>query len=272
MTEWGAPSAGRAHSNGDDRAVLTVEEVEQFEQEGFIRLRHAIPRELALSCRDLAAAQLGIDLSDPSSWNAPVRRGLVEGTDIARAANTPRLIEAIHQLLDPEAWMPRPNLGSFVVRFPSEMDPGDAGWHIDSSYQRPGSDAWYVNYRSKARGLLLLCLLSDVGLDDAPTRVKPGSHRVIAPLLRRFGDEGIIGQLAPLPVLVETTAFATGDAGDVYLCHPFLVHAASWPHRGDAPRFVSQPPISLSDSLQIDARPETLSVVARPVQQALRRK
>jgi hypothetical protein len=90
--------------------------------------------------------------------------------------------------------------------------------------------------------------------------------------LRRFGDEGIIGQLAPLPVLVETTAFATGDAGDVYLCHPFLVHAASWPHRGDAPRFVSQPPISLSDSLQIDARPETLSVVARPVQQALRRK
>jgi hypothetical protein len=36
-------------------------------------------------------------------------------------------------------------------------------------------------------------------------------------------------------------ALATGNAGDVYLCHPFLMHAASWPHRGTTPRFVAQP-------------------------------
>ena len=29
---------------------------------------------------------------------------------------------------------------------------------------------------------------------------------------------------------------AVGDAGDVYLCHPFLVHAASYPHTGVVPR------------------------------------
>ena len=34
---------------------------------------------------------------------------------------------------------------------------------------------------------------------------------------------------------------ATGAAGDAYVCHPFLLHAASWPHRGRAPRFMGQP-------------------------------
>jgi hypothetical protein len=37
-------------------------------------------------------------------------------------------------------------------------------------------------------------------------------------------------------------AYATGRAGDVYLCHPFLVHAAQ-PHRGTRPRFMAQPPL-----------------------------
>jgi len=35
-------------------------------------------------------------------------------------------------------------------------------------------------------------------------------------------------------------ALATGDAGTVYLCHPFLVHAAQR-HRGSTPHFLAQP-------------------------------
>jgi hypothetical protein len=35
---------------------------------------------------------------------------------------------------------------------------------------------------------------------------------------------------------------ATVDAGTVYLCHPFLVHAAQR-HQGTAPRFMAQPPL-----------------------------
>jgi hypothetical protein len=38
------------------------------------------------------------------------------------------------------------------------------------------------------------------------------------------------------------TALATGRAGDVILCHPFLVHAAQ-PHHGTRPRFMAQPPL-----------------------------
>ena len=37
-------------------------------------------------------------------------------------------------------------------------------------------------------------------------------------------------------------ALATGSPGDVFLCHPFLVHAAQ-PHHGTRPRFMAQPPL-----------------------------
>jgi len=45
-------------------------------------------------------------------------------------------------------------------------------------------------------------------------------------------------------------ALATGKAGTVYLCHPFLVHAAQ-PHRGRNPRFMAQPPLYPAEPFQI---------------------
>jgi hypothetical protein len=250
--------------------VLSPGEVEQFTEEGYVRLGGAFPRRLADQCRALAAEQLGIDESNPTSWEVPVLRGLVEGPPLYEAANSPRLIGAIGQLLDPDRWQDRPNLGAFVVRFPHEGDPGDTGWHIDSSFQHPGRDGSYVNYRSKQRGLLLLCLLSDVGCDDAPTRVLPGSHLKMPALLHPFGEEGVFGLQAPLPDTSGPVTLATGEAGDVYLCHPFLVHAASWPFRGVSPRFVSQPPIGLNGSFELEGSSASLSTVARTIQQALR--
>ena len=84
---------------------------------------------------------------------------------------------------------------------PSQADPGDAGWHIEGSFDVGGE--WWVNYRSRGRGLLALYLFSDV------------------------------------------------DAGDVFLCHPFLVHAASWPHTGRQPRIMAQPGVALHDAFPL---------------------
>jgi len=51
-------------------------------------------------------------------------------------------------------------------------------------------------------------------------------------------------------------AAGTGDAGTVYLCHPFLVHA-SQPHQGYCPRFLAQPPLLPVDP---DNRPHEISI------------
>jgi ectoine hydroxylase-related dioxygenase (phytanoyl-CoA dioxygenase family) len=139
------------------------------------------------------------------------------------------------------------------VRFPSQADPGDAGWHIEGSFDK-GGDLW-VNYRSQARGLLALYRFSDVDADSAPTRVRPGSHRDAARILLPSGDEGMpFRRAAPLAARASAarpTVLVTGRAGDVFLCHPFLVHAASWPHTGRHPRMIAQPGVALHDAFPL---------------------
>ena len=53
-------------------------------------------------------------------------------------------------------------------------------------------------------------------------------------------------------VLCRRAAEATGRAGDVYLCHPFIVHTATWPHRGAAPRMTAQPAVAVPDGFAVD--------------------
>lgn len=55
-----------------------------------------------------------------------------------------------------------------------------------------------------------------------------------------------------------------GAAGTVYLCHPFLVHAAQ-AHRGTAPRFMAQPPLMPREPISLDRADGDYS----PVEQAI---
>jgi hypothetical protein len=102
----------------------------------------------------------------------------------------------------------------------------------------------------------MLFLFSDVGERDAPTRIRVGSHLDIPRLLEPFGDAGlsVIELAEKLDVTAKrAVALATGSAGTVYLCHPFLVHAAQ-PHHGATPRFLAQPPLLPAQTLQDPSR------------------
>jgi hypothetical protein len=82
-------------------------------------------------------------------------------------------------------------------------------------------------------GLFALFLLSVVGDDDAPTKLKVGFSPRRAQLLEPIGDTGAsaatVSDALPSSTLERPAAWATGRAGDVYICHchPFLVHRAS---------------------------------------------
>jgi hypothetical protein len=110
--------------------------------------------------------------------------------------------------------------------------------------------SWRANIHSKGRALLMLFLFSDVGERDAPTRIRAGSHADIARQLAPSGEQGLtLGELAADGFATSAhrpVVTATGDAGTVYLCHPFLVHAAQ-PHHGERPRFLAQPPLLPAD-------------------------
>ncbi|TDB77917.1 phytanoyl-CoA dioxygenase, partial [Actinomadura sp. KC216] len=151
------------------------------------------------------------------------------------------------------------------------------GWHVDVSFPGPGSSpddymTWRANVASRDRALLMFFLLSDVGPADAPTRLRIGSHRHVARVLEPEGEDGLdareLARRADAATRHLPTADATGRAGDVYLCHPFLVHAGR-PHHGTTPRFLAQPKLSPSEPLRLDRPPGTSSPVETAIAQAL---
>jgi len=251
--------------------ALNKSQIESFIAEGFLRLDGAFSRQLADAGRAILWRDTGCDPHDPSTWTRPVvRLGDYGQEPFREAVNTPLLLSAFDQLAGVGHWLPRSSLGTFPIRFPSPDDPGDAGWHVDASFQGDGDalSSWRVNVTSRGRALLMLFLFSDVGEQDAPTRIRTGSHLDVARILESAGDRGM--SFEELAVYLDTPeqrplAIATGDAGTVYLCHPFLVHAAQ-PHRGRTPRFMAQPPLYTSEPFQIERR----SGVYSPVEAAIR--
>jgi hypothetical protein len=257
-------------------AVLSDAQIRQFIDDGFVKIAGAFPRELADECRSILWRDTGCDEADPTTWTkAVIRLGAYGQEPFSRAANTPVLHQAFDQLAGPGRWRPRSDLGTFPIRFPSAGDPGDAGWHVDSSFPPAAGDTtdyldWRINVNSKGRALLMLFLFSDVGERDAPTRIRVGSHLDVARILAAAGDYGLsLRELVAVQGFAETTArrevLATGDAGTVYLCHPFLVHAAQ-PHRGSLPRFLAQPPLLPGEPFLLNRTDGAYS----PVEQAIR--
>jgi Phytanoyl-CoA dioxygenase (PhyH) len=228
---------------------LSREQIESFINEGFIKIDNAFPTAVADECRDILWKATKCNPDDPRTWIHPVIRiPELAHEPFKNAANTPILHNAFDQLAGKGNWLPRMTLGSFPIRFPSNQPANDTGWHVDASF--PGDNAdnyleWRININSKGRALLMLFLFSNVSERDAPTVIKPGSHLGVAKILKPAGAKGLsfmelAKKLHTLPTYKE--ALATGSAGTVYLCHPFIVHAAQ-DHRGETPKFMAQPPL-----------------------------
>lgn len=261
-----APSSGR---------TLNATAVSQFIREGFVRVDNAFSADAARTARDVMWRDLGCDPNDLSTWTKPViRLGWYSQPEFVESANSPRLQNAYDTLAGVDRWLPIKAVGTFPVRFPLPGDPGDAGWHIDVSFgfESPNFLDWRANVKSRGRLLLVLLLFSDVGENDAPTRIRVGSHRDIARRLQPFGEAGLsLGELAAHNFNESEhcqEVLATGPAGTAYLCHPFLVHAAQ-PHRGVEPRFLAQPPLQPREQVSLNRGDGSYSPVEIAIRQAI---
>jgi len=257
--------------------ALSAAQIEQFVTHGYVRIDNAFPAGLAAECCRILWADTGCDPDDPATWTRPViRLGNYAQPPFVAAANTPLLHAAFDQLVGAGRWVPQGGLGTFPIRFPSPDDPGDAGWHIDVSFgwEENPTDflSWRANIVSKGRALLMLFLFSEVGDDDAPTRIRVGSHLDIARQLAPAADAGLtLRELAADNFAGSANrpeVLATGSPGTVYLCHPFLVHAAQ-PHRGTRPRIMAQPPLLPRAQLQLERTDGDYSAVERAIRLAL---
>ncbi|HKQ63511.1 MAG TPA: phytanoyl-CoA dioxygenase family protein, partial [Methylomirabilota bacterium] len=208
--------------------MSTKPSIDRFCEDGFVAVRGAVPAPVVHGCVSAIEEELrarAVDPRDTSTWSAPVvRLNCPDGPAFAAAGMSAALHEVYDALLGAGCWIPREGVGGTIpVRFPSTQDPGDAGWHIDGSYDVGGQ--WWVNVRSRGRGLLALFLFTDVGDADAPTELLVGSHLDLPPVLAPFGDRGVffgdVAQRLPAATFHRPRTRATGRAGDVFLCHPF---------------------------------------------------
>lgn len=228
--------------------MLDVPNVDEFMSNGFVRIEQAALRSAADAARAALWRQLGLSPDDPADWSESVRwaADLTGQGPFGELVRSPVLARALDRVCGASQWLPRGSLGNIPVRFPAAPPKDDRGWHIDANTPQPDG-SWAVTGRPHT--VLLLTLLSEVGLDDAPTRIRVGSHRDVA---RVLGPAPV--QLADMGRLVDeasaerSVVYATGKPGDMYLLHPFTVHAAD-EHRGRTPRFMAQAPVQLADPL-----------------------
>ena len=90
-------------------------------------------------------------------------------------------------------------------------------------------------------------------------------------VLKPAGEAGMSHLMLSGVAADRPEALAVGKAGTVYLCHPFLIHAAQ-PHRGSTPRFMAQPPLHPAEPVRLEREDGDYSPVEMAIRRALQEK
>ena len=249
---------------------LSLAQREHFLDNGYVVVENAIPTDNLKAWQDLAWQRLGYDRDDASTWEKP-RVHLPPSRAVRVRDFAPRAQAAMEELCGADRLV-EPNFWGDVFIFnggeganepfrpPAATAPG---WHKDG-FMKPH----YLD--SPEQGLLVLVAWTDVQSRGGATFIAPDSVGVIARFLaeRPAGIEGrefgaLIGQCQRFEQL-------TARAGDVILCHPFLLHAVSQNVRG-IERIISNPIVMLREPMNFNRADGDYSLVEQSVLRALGR-
>ncbi len=233
---------------------LSPEQIDHFLEYGYIKLERTFPAGEAERLVERAWVRLGYDADDPSTWAEPrIHMPGVERMDVADFA--PGVWAAVCDLLGGADRIVQPYNWSdgFVVNLGIGADepwqpasPESSGWHKDGDFFLHFLD-------SPEQGLLTIVLWSDVVHRGGPTFIATDSVPVVARHLAEHPD-GIEPGGFPFKELIrECSRFeeATGNVGDVYLMHPYILHAASQ-NVLRRPRFITNPPVHLKEPMRFN--------------------
>jgi phytanoyl-CoA dioxygenase PhyH len=255
-----------------DHRVLTSEQAQQFLDKGYVVLRGCFTRQAAEEYTADIWTRLGYDRDDPSTWAEPsVHMPYHRLMDVREFA--PKAWAAVCDLLGGEERVALPYTwgDGFIVNLRHDADrpwepatPRSPGWHKDGDFFRHFLD-------SPEQGLLTLVLWSDVRHQGGATFVAADSVGPVARFLAEH-PEGVLPGDFPVPELIgRCTEFveATGSAGDVFLLHPYVLHAKAQ-NLLRLPRFITNPPVRLAEPMRFDRPdPREFSLVERAVLRGL---
>ncbi|MYD96090.1 MAG: phytanoyl-CoA dioxygenase family protein [Gammaproteobacteria bacterium] len=240
--------------------VLDRNDAVHFVEHGYVVVKAAFSKKLAQTIAETAWTELeehhGLNRGDPRSWERlPTnthRRGRIRTRGTGRrfrlASDAPTaamsqadLVGGRHRLLDGESlsWGDGviANFGSPGIpwRPPDARQPA---WH---------KDGWHFRHflNSPEQALVSVPIYCDILPKSGGTFIAVDSIAPVARLLARFPEglhpDGLQGWGYLVPGLIEQcTRFKelTGEAGDLVLLHPYMLHRASV-NASTRPRFIA---------------------------------
>lgn len=236
--------------------TLSDHDVEHFLTYGFVRIPHAIDGDFCLEQTEFAFRRLGYDAGDPATWvEAKIHMPAMNRFRVRDIA--PKAWGAMCDLVGGEDRIPNRDEtewgDGFIVNFSfgaqepwHEPSGSHHGWHKDG-------DFFYHFLDSPEQGLLCAVYWSDVKHKGGGTYIIADSVRVVAEFLNehREGIHPNDPRWRELPARCSDFREITADAGDVYLLHPFMLHASSQNVLG-IPRFMTNPCLHLTEPMQFD--------------------
>jgi hypothetical protein len=249
--------------------MLTVQQRDEFDAQGFLRLRGVFSRAEAAAMEahiwNALSRKHGISPGDPSSWEIPPGSKLqpLRTHPVFHPIGGPALVAALDDLIGPGRWGVPRHWGQFLVSFPvpEGSSRSRANWHTDFPYSLAATCVV---------GALVISFIAEVPRGNGGTLVIAGSHKLVArfvdakphlrgakmkvtrqallqsdPWLKSLCcDWTVEDWTARLPLsehaiegLPVRVVELGGEPGDVVVGHPWLVHSPS-PNRGDRPRFM----------------------------------
>ena len=235
---------------------LTLEEVHQFIEQGYLVVREVFSRELAERIIPMVWAELDIDPGDRSTWASPMvmLKKVLEKPPFPQI-HAERYLGAVDDLCGQGRWHATTGVGHWPILLPGFASPPwrppEGGWHVDVKLDHPRINSAEV-------GLLNIELFTDIEPGGGGTAIRVGSHCYIARILAEAGRDGLTTE-RELYLRVENDTDhlpvieVTGQAGDILVMHPFTVHVTS-SNTSDHARIAAVKLVRLNDPMNLRRR------------------
>jgi len=257
--------------------MLTQEQRQAFDEQGFVRVKGTFsPDEAeAMEARIWVALEqkYGVSRTEKATWTQIRGSGLqpLKKLAVFAAIGSNATVEVIDNLLGQGCWKKPNNWGQFLISSPTRQAwTVPTGWHTDFGFLSPTDSVF---------GILMFSFLASVAPRGGGTAVLAGSHR----LIRRFvlahpgeflskmsrvrkaflrsdpwllalasadEDPNRVQRFMETQHMIDGIGVRvcelTGEAGDVIIAHPWLVHTSA-PNCGNRPRFMCVQRIRVAD-------------------------
>lgn len=233
--------------------VLDDKQVDEFVDRGYICLRKGVPKDFMDEATSTLWVRLGYDAHDPATWSEdffgmPRQRSwmpeeaapTVWGAACDLAGGPDRVADG--------KWSDSfiPNFGRSTDKPYEAMTPTSAGWHLDGDEFRRYLD-------SPDLVLRIFSLFSDTPAKGGPTVILPESVGLISRYLNEHRDGPLSAQIDQKSIAAQCREVVelTGEAGDVFLVHPFMLHASS-PNILEIARILHTESVKLRQPMRFD--------------------